>query len=147
MWKRGDIAPEEQSPLFHNIFNISLKESNYILICEMWLFDLFFPQFCKSAMSMYGYLEVFQRSLGHRDNESLLYTKDNLVMNPSKLQIANCSLSVCLSLYLSVSLCVSLSVCLSVCLSLSLSGPVKVNLKGVEMRKGWGTCYSTTRMA
>ena len=29
----------------------------------MWLFDLFFPQFCKSDMSRYGYLEVFQRDL------------------------------------------------------------------------------------
>ena len=30
----------------------------------MWLnvtADLFFPQFCKSDLSMYGYLEVFQR--------------------------------------------------------------------------------------
>ena len=27
----------------------------------MWLFDLFFPRFCKSDMLRYGYLEVFQR--------------------------------------------------------------------------------------
>ena len=27
----------------------------------MWLFDLFFPHFCKSDMPRYGYLEVFQR--------------------------------------------------------------------------------------
>ena len=33
----------------------------------MWLFDLFFPQFCKSDMSRYGYLEVFKRFLGIRD--------------------------------------------------------------------------------
>ena len=26
----------------------------------MWLFELFFPQFCKSDMSRYEYLEVFQ---------------------------------------------------------------------------------------
>ena len=40
----------------------------------MLLFDSFFPKFCKSDMSMYGYLEVFQReSLGIRDNESRLY--------------------------------------------------------------------------
>ena len=37
----------------------------------MWLFDLFFPQFCKSDMLRYGYLEVFQEFL--RDNESRLY--------------------------------------------------------------------------
>ena len=41
LWKRGEIAI---SPLFHNIFNISLTSGvNYILIYEMWLFDLFFP--------------------------------------------------------------------------------------------------------
>ena len=27
----------------------------------MWLFDLFFSRFCKSDISRYGYLEVFQR--------------------------------------------------------------------------------------
>ena len=36
-------------------------ESSYIFICESWLFDLYFPQFYKSDMSKYGYLEVFQR--------------------------------------------------------------------------------------
>ena len=29
----------------------------------MWLIELFFPQFCKSDMSKYGYLEVFQSPL------------------------------------------------------------------------------------
>ena len=29
----------------------------------MWLFDLFFPQFCKSDMPKYGYLEVLQSPL------------------------------------------------------------------------------------
>ena len=32
-----------------------------MFICEIWLFDWYFPQFCKSDMSKYGYLEVFQR--------------------------------------------------------------------------------------
>ena len=32
-----------------------------MLICEMWLFDLYFPQLCESDMSKYGCLEVFQR--------------------------------------------------------------------------------------
>ena len=51
------------SPLFHNIFNIYfyLKESIYIVICKIWLFKLFFPQYYKSDMSKYGYLEVFLR--------------------------------------------------------------------------------------
>ena len=32
-----------------------------MFICEVWLFDWYFPQFCKSDMSKYGYLEGFQR--------------------------------------------------------------------------------------
>ena len=40
----------------------------------MWLFELFFSQFCKSDMSRYRYLEVF-KSLGIRDNESRLYSQ------------------------------------------------------------------------
>ena len=32
-----------------------------MFICEILLFDRYFPQFCKSDMSKYGYLEVFQR--------------------------------------------------------------------------------------
>ena len=34
-----------------------------MFICESWLFDTYFPQFCTSNMSKYGYLEVFQRVL------------------------------------------------------------------------------------
>ena len=32
-----------------------------MFICEIWSFDWYFPQFCTSDMSKYGYLEVFQR--------------------------------------------------------------------------------------
>ena len=32
-----------------------------MLICEIWLFDWYFPEVCTSDMSKYGYLEVFQR--------------------------------------------------------------------------------------
>ena len=32
-----------------------------MFISDIWLFDWYFPQFCKSDMSKYGYLEVFQR--------------------------------------------------------------------------------------
>ena len=32
-----------------------------MFICEIWLFDWYYPQFCKSDMSKYGYLEVFLR--------------------------------------------------------------------------------------
>ena len=31
-----------------------------MFICEIWLFDWYFPQFCTSDMSKYGYLEVFE---------------------------------------------------------------------------------------
>ena len=29
-----------------------------MFVCEIWLFDWYFPQFCTSDMSKYGYLEV-----------------------------------------------------------------------------------------
>ena len=71
--------PKEQFLLFfHNIFNISqLQESNYILIYEMWLVILFFPQYRKSDMSSRGsrgtdISKYFRESLG--DNESRLYS-------------------------------------------------------------------------
>ena len=57
------------SPLFHNIFNISLflhihsVKGGCSINC--------FPQFRKSDMSTYGYLEVFHRV---RDNPSRLYS-------------------------------------------------------------------------
>ena len=31
-----------------------------MFICEIWLFEWYFPQFCKSDMYNYGYIEVFQ---------------------------------------------------------------------------------------
>ena len=37
------------------------QESNYLFICEMWLFDLFFSSIPQSDMSRLEYLEVFQR--------------------------------------------------------------------------------------
>ena len=62
LWKRGEIVPKESvSPLFRNIFNISPQKSVYVFICEMWLFDLFFLQFCKCDISRYEYIKVFQR--------------------------------------------------------------------------------------
>ena len=58
------MALEEQflsfSTNFLNMYG-SLKESNYMFICEIWLLDWYFPQFCKSDMLKYGHLEVFQR--------------------------------------------------------------------------------------
>ena len=51
------------SPLFINIFNISILRSQFtysFVKCGCSIF--FFPQFCKSDISIYGYLEVFQRA-------------------------------------------------------------------------------------
>ena len=55
---------KEHILLFSTIFSIYLlfQESNYIFICEMWLFDLFFPQFYKSDMSRCRYLKSISKS-------------------------------------------------------------------------------------
>ena len=34
-----------------------------MFICEIWLFDWYFPQFFTSDMSKYGYLEVSDKGL------------------------------------------------------------------------------------
>ena len=73
MWKRGEIAPKEQFLLFSTIFSVYLyfQESNYIFICEMWLFDLSF--FLNSANLICRNMDIskyFRESLGLRDNES-----------------------------------------------------------------------------
>ena len=76
LWKRGEIAPKEQFLLFSTIFSVYLyfQESNYIFICKMWLFELIFFLVCKSDMSSYGYLEVFQRvPWTSRQRESIVY--------------------------------------------------------------------------
>ena len=77
MWKRGEFAPKEQFFLFSTIFSIYLyfQESNYIFICEMWLFDLSF--FLNSANLICRDTTIskyFRESLGLRDNESRLYS-------------------------------------------------------------------------
>ena len=76
MWKRGEIAPREQFLLFSTIFSVYLcfKESIYILICEMRLFDLSF--FLHSANLICRDTDIskyFRVSLGLRDNESRQY--------------------------------------------------------------------------
>ena len=74
MWKSGEIAPKEQFLLFSTIFSVYLffQESNYILICEMWLFYLSF--FLNSENLICQDTDIskyFRESL--RDNESRLY--------------------------------------------------------------------------
>ena len=78
MWKRGEIAPKEQFLLFSTIFSVYLyfQESNYIFICEMWLFDLSF--LLNSANLICQDTDIskyFRESLGLRDNESRLISQ------------------------------------------------------------------------
>ena len=49
---------------FSTIFSIylyNIKSQITYSFCEMWLVDLFCPQFCKFDVPRYGYLDVFQR--------------------------------------------------------------------------------------
>ena len=60
--KRRNCSSGAISPLFHNIFDISLNPRvqlhiNLLSGCSNYIF----PHFCKSDMLRYGYLEVFQR--------------------------------------------------------------------------------------
>ena len=71
------MEKRRNSTYFQYIFQYISSLRSQIIICEMWLFDLFFPQFFKSGISRYVYLEVFQ-SLGFRDNESRLYNNGEL---------------------------------------------------------------------
>ena len=75
LWKRGEIAPKEQFLLFSTIFSIyfQLQESNYIYICKMWLFDLFFHNSANLICRSTNISKYFRESLGIRDNESRLY--------------------------------------------------------------------------
>ena len=64
LWIRGEIAPLGAiSPLFHNIFNISLNfrsQITYSFIkcgCSIYCF----PQIRKSDMSKKGIIEILQR--------------------------------------------------------------------------------------
>ena len=53
-----------------------------MFICEIWLFDWYFPQFCTSDMSKYGYLEVFQRFPAFRNHQGSTFTeKDRNKLN------------------------------------------------------------------
>ena len=60
LWKRGEIAPEEQFLLFSTIFSIYLS-SGVKLHSGCSVYHFLFPQCWKSDMSRYVYLEVFQR--------------------------------------------------------------------------------------
>ena len=56
---RSNFSPFPQ--YFQHIFLIKgVRLHLYMFICEIRLFDWYFPQFFKSDMSKYGYLEVLQ---------------------------------------------------------------------------------------
>ena len=63
MWIRGEISPKEQFHPFSIIFSVYIfnLRSQITYLFVIWLLDLYFPQFCKSDMSKYGYLKVFQK--------------------------------------------------------------------------------------
>ena len=88
MWKRGEIAPQEQFLLFSTIFSVYLyfQESNYIFICELWLFDLSF--FLNSVNLICRDTDIsnyFRESLGLRDDESRLYIQKGASRKSSDL--------------------------------------------------------------
>ena len=56
---------------FQNISN--LRESNYVYICEMWLFDLFFLSSANLICRDTDISKYLKQTLGIRDNESRLY--------------------------------------------------------------------------
>ena len=63
MWKRGEIAPQEQFLLFSTLFYIYISnfrsQITYLFVkcgCSIYCF----PHSLNSDMSKYGYLEVFQ---------------------------------------------------------------------------------------
>ena len=67
-----------------------------MFICEIWMFEWYFPQFCKSNMSKYGYLEVFQRvPTTSRYRESTVYTDHKETLKQGKgLTIADFRLAI-----------------------------------------------------
>ena len=73
LWKRGEIAPKEQLLPY-----LYLQESNYIFICEMWFFDLFFLNFANLICRDTDISKYFRESLGLLDNESRLYLQRNV---------------------------------------------------------------------
>ena len=60
LWKRGETALKGQLFLF-STFSIYLFKSQISPSFVKCGVDLFFAKFCKSDVSRYGYLEVFQR--------------------------------------------------------------------------------------
>ena len=58
------------SPLFHNSFNISDQESNYMFICETWLVDFLCLYLANLICQGTDISKYFRESPGLRDNES-----------------------------------------------------------------------------
>ena len=62
---------EEYSTIFS--MYLLLLETNYIFICEMWLFDLFFLNSANLICRDTDITKYFRESLALLDNESRLY--------------------------------------------------------------------------
>ena len=61
--RRKLITQQHSSDGISHVANLMLKlpVTRHLCVPSIWLFHWYFPQFSKSDMSKYGYLEVFQR--------------------------------------------------------------------------------------
>ena len=75
LWKRGEIALKEQILFFSTIFSMYLyiQESNYLFICEIWLFSSVLHNWYVEVRYEPSILKYSSESLGIGDNESQLY--------------------------------------------------------------------------
>ena len=76
---------------FQHISNFKIPITYTLVKCGCSIY--FFPKICNSDMSRYGYLEVFQRSLGIRDNESRLFLTPSVQDTKGKdgRNLSNCT--------------------------------------------------------
>ena len=89
LWKRGAI-----SPLFHNIFNISLSQGVKLrIICEMWLFDLSILNSANLICRCTDISKYFRQSFEIRDNESTVFDTSKMF-----IQLFIVTVSVCILL-------------------------------------------------
>ena len=80
LWKRGEIAPEEQFLLFSTIFSIYLLTSGVKLHIHLLIVVVRFIVFLTSANLICRGTDISKysrESLGLRDNESRLYVHRN----------------------------------------------------------------------
>ena len=95
-----------------------------MFICEIWLFNRYFPQYCKSDIRSTDISNCFRGSLRLRDNESRLYLSnyDGSIVKAlarffylASIEHSSVKDNLCFMYFRYACLC--LHVCLSVCLS------------------------------